>query len=259
MSECEKEIDIFKVLSHPLRRKLLIFIANRRAASYKELLSVVSKPGALYHHLRLLGDLIEQDERRMYKLTEKGRRVYEFLISEFFVPEDRSIHRFLTPRPLLEVIEGRIAILLVAIYVVSCVVWFFFCDLLPVFILIAPAPHQPFLGMIIPIVNWLISTTIIRLVIRILYRRTTSFSDLALKLLPAFILVNLYPLLIVEKNIFLMGAIYVIIQFFALMLSISAVSVSARLPLRSSTASVITVHYVALVVVVVLILFASAP
>ena len=158
--EDREEIDVFKVLSHPLRRRIIIHIAKKGGASYRDLIEIVPKPGALYHHLRLLGDLVYQDENKTYKLTEKGHRVYDFLVSEFFVPEDKSIHILLTPRPLLELIEGKIAIFLLILCALSNLTWMLNCSFIPIFILIAPAKHSEFFGFIIATCNWLGSNCI---------------------------------------------------------------------------------------------------
>ena len=250
MSEDAEEIDIFKVLSHPLRRRLLIYIAEKESASYKDLIKIVSKPGALYHHLKLLGDLIYQDEQKLYHLTRKGRHVYEFLLSGFFVPEDRSIHRILTPRFAFERIEGVPAIIFVCILIVSNVVWYLNKELLPVFILVAPIQHTGFVGFFIACINWPLSCICIALITKLLIKRRVSIVDLMMKMAPVFILVNLYPVMICGQSEYFVYILYILIQFFSLLFSISVVSVVARVPLRSALAIVIMLHYGVLLVVV---------
>lgn len=252
--EEREEIDIFKVLSHPLRREIILYIAKKRGASYKDLIKIVPKPGALYHHLRLLGDLIYQDENKVYYLTEKGRRVYDFLVSEFLIPEEKSVHILLTPRPLLELIEGKIAILLLILCMLSNFIWILRSDVVPIFILIAPVNHPYFLGPIIAACNWIGSNYILTYLVRVLFRRHISLEETIKKSVPVFLIVNLYPIFIIEENVLIIATLYVLVQFFGLMFSISAVSVVARLPLRSSLVTVIILHYMALIVTVLIII-----
>jgi len=249
MEETE-EIDLFKVLSHPLRRRLLIYIAEKGAASYSDLIKIAHRPGALYHHLRLLGDLIYQDENRLYRLTPKGQRVYEFLASDFFIPEDTSIHKFLTPRFLFERIEGKIALCLCLCFLLSNIVWVESSELLPIFILVAPINHGKIFGPILAILNWLISGLLLVAIIRLLNRRHISYFDVLSRQTLAFLLVNMYPLFIMGQSFLIICIIYVLVQFFSLLFSISAVSVSARLSLRNSLVTVLIVHYLALIVVI---------
>ncbi len=256
MSEESEEVDIFKVLSHPVRRKLIKYIGSRGTASYKDLTTIVPKPGALYHHLRLLGDLIYQDKHRLYRLTSKGQRVYEFLTTEFFVPEDKSIHRILTPRFVFERIEGGVAIILIVFYCISNITWFYNRELLPLFIVIAPAYHDGYLGILCAAANWFLSSLFIWLLIRVLNRRRVHYFDVLSKIAPPLLLINLYPLFISgQENLLLIVVIYVVVQFFALLLSISAVSVIARVPLRSALVVVILLHYFTLIATIAIILF----
>jgi len=257
MEDYEEEVDVFKVLSHPLRREILKLIAKRGAASYKDLIQIVPKPGALYHHLRLLGDLIYQDEEKMYKLTPKGQHVYDFLVSEFFVPEDRFIHKILTPRSLFEKIEGKFALLIVLVFLLSNIVWIYSSDLLPIFILISPAKHQGYIGYICATLNWAGSSFLLLSIVRVLYKRRIQYTEVLTKITPAFILVNIYPLIIIGQKFIVVSILYVLIQLFSLLFSISAISVVARLPLRSSLVVVIILHYASLIIVTAIIIMSQ--
>ncbi len=257
MNEYEEEIDVFKVLSHPLRRKIIKFIAEKGAVSYSDLIKIVPKPGALYHHLRLLGDLVYQDESRMYRLSEKGQRIYDILISDFFVPEDKFIHKILTPRMLFEKIEGWVAITLVVIYLASNLVWICSSELLPIFILIGPVRHNWYAGIVFSIFNWIISCIMLKFIIKCLYKRRVHLLDLLTRTTIPLLLVNIYPIAIAGRDFIVVGISYVLIQFFGLLFMISAVSVVARLPLRSSLAVVIILHYASLIATTTLIFFGS--
>lgn len=248
----DEQIDVFRVLSHPLRRKILRFIAEKGSASYKDLTKIVPKPGALYHHLRLLGDLIYQDDRKLYRLTKKGERVYEFLISEFFVPEDKSIHKILTPRVYFEQLEGLYAIPFIMLFVATIFLWLLTPNLIPIFLLVIETQRVK-LNILIVLTNYACSVLMLKLLIRIIYSRNVSYLDLLAKSMPVFIIINLYPILfclVMYETVF--AVIYMIMQIFAILFAISAVSVVSRLHLRSALTVVLVLHYIALIIVMCL-------
>lgn len=73
---------IFQALTHPIRRKIIVYMQEKRYVSFTELLKYVgiSDHGLLGYHLKALGELIgydipcksQTDSRRRYYLTEKG-------------------------------------------------------------------------------------------------------------------------------------------------------------------------------------------
>ncbi len=75
------ETDIFKVLSHETRRRLLLYIGENEEASFTQLSEIESKPGKLYYHLRLMSKLVTQNEDGLYILTDLGKKAYELLMS----------------------------------------------------------------------------------------------------------------------------------------------------------------------------------
>lgn len=58
-----EEDAIFKALAHPVRRRILLYLAQHGPASHKELSKIEPKAGPLYHHLRILGPLVAKDEK----------------------------------------------------------------------------------------------------------------------------------------------------------------------------------------------------
>lgn len=245
----DEEIDVFKVLSNPTRRRILMFIAEKGAASYKDLIQIVPKAGALYHHLRLLGDLIEQDEHRMYRLTPKGEKVYEFLISDFFIPEDRTaVQRLLTPRVYLEYVEGGVAYFLLILLLLTSLLWLLHPYAFLLFIV--PIPTN-ILGFYVPplvLVNYVCCSFLEKGLIRVLFKRRVGAFDLLAKSSPAYIIVNLYPIILSTENPYLISVFHIVVQIIGLLLCISAVSVVARLPLKSALTIVIVLHYSALLI-----------
>jgi len=244
----DQEIEIFKVLSHPLRRKILRLIASRGAVSYKELAKLEPKAGVLYHHLRLLGDLITQDSDKRYVLTEKGERAYEILTSIFIEPSERSIHRILTPRWAFELIEGRIAVLTVAIFLLSTLLWWG-SNAIPILITVIPDYghiHMP--PIVFPVINWLGSSLVSCILIRLGAGRRADARNMLLKSTPSLTLINLYPLISrILTNFILRIILLAVLQFFAILFLISAISVVARISIRVASLITIVLHYLSIV------------
>ena len=252
----EYEIDIFRALGHPLRRRILRLIAERGPVSYKELSRLEPKPGVLYHHLRLLGDLIYQDENRQYKLTEKGRRAYEFLVTMFVEPEDKSIHKFLTPRWLLERLEGKIVFVIFVVFIITSFLWSL-SDGVSILLVIVPNYQTHYIPKIfLPILNWLLSSIVISGLLKLSIGRNVRVHDIASKNILSFIIINLYPVIeLVVISPLLRLLLLSLIQLFVLLLFISSVSVVAGISLRNAGLIVVALHYLSILIALALVHF----
>ncbi|MEX0569006.1 MAG: winged helix-turn-helix domain-containing protein [Candidatus Njordarchaeota archaeon] len=252
----EYEIDIFRALGHTLRRRILRLIAERGSVSYKELSRLEPKPGVLYHHLRLLGDLIYQDENRQYKLTEKGRRAYEFLVTMFVEPEDKSIHKFLTPRWLLERLEGKIVFVIFVVFIITSFLWSL-SDGVSILLVIVPNYQTHYIPKIfLPILNWLLSSIVISGLLKLSIGRNVRVHDIASKNILSFIIINLYPVIeLVVISPLLRLLLLFLIQLFVLLLFISSVSVVAGISLRNSGLIVVALHYLSILIALALVHF----
>ena len=76
LAEEMSEDELFTILAHPIRRRILTYIFEYGFISF----TTMSKEwkiatGTLYHHLKGLGTLIYQDEHSRYLLTEKGEQI----------------------------------------------------------------------------------------------------------------------------------------------------------------------------------------
>lgn len=75
-----KEVDLFKVLSHPMRARIVELLNEKVELSYTELLNTLgSDTGQLNFHLKTIGDLCETTPEGTYILTKKGRVAHTIL------------------------------------------------------------------------------------------------------------------------------------------------------------------------------------
>ena len=79
----EESSRLYAILSHPMRREIIRILGERGVVGFTELRRLLkTSVGTLYYHFDVLGDLITQDERRKYRLTERGRLAYRTLMGE---------------------------------------------------------------------------------------------------------------------------------------------------------------------------------
>jgi hypothetical protein len=65
--------DLYKQLSHPVRRNVVSLLNSKGAMSVTDILAELNlTPGNFYYHLRLLKGLVKQDENGLYALTKAG-------------------------------------------------------------------------------------------------------------------------------------------------------------------------------------------
>ena len=70
---------MFSALNHPIRRRIIEMLA-RNSVTYTCMLEELDvDTGKLNFHLKKLGDLIEKDEKGLYKLTDKGLRAFSII------------------------------------------------------------------------------------------------------------------------------------------------------------------------------------
>ncbi|MHA2248778.1 MAG: winged helix-turn-helix domain-containing protein [Candidatus Kariarchaeaceae archaeon] len=80
-STYQMQDEVFSILSHPIRRRILTEMFNNGSLSF----SLLSKDwkigtGTIYHHLKSLDPLIIQNSENLYQLNEKGMMVCEWFL-----------------------------------------------------------------------------------------------------------------------------------------------------------------------------------
>jgi uncharacterized RDD family membrane protein YckC len=71
---------LFKILSHPIRSRIIESIYKNSELSYTDILSILKiDTGQLNFHLRNMAELYDRDENGNYRLTDKGKFAYHVL------------------------------------------------------------------------------------------------------------------------------------------------------------------------------------
>ena len=83
MSLTEENVSrILSVLSHPLRRQIILYLKEEEKSSFTDLaLATGVDTGKLSFHLRTLTDFLEQTPEGKYKLSEKGKNAIILILS----------------------------------------------------------------------------------------------------------------------------------------------------------------------------------
>lgn len=90
--EEEKITHVMRVLSHPIRRAILMTLRRSKALTFSELMrSLMIDAGTLGFHLKRLGDFVVRDQDGKYMLTEYGSRVTRFLDDVYYVTSSRGL------------------------------------------------------------------------------------------------------------------------------------------------------------------------
>ncbi|MFX1311860.1 MAG: winged helix-turn-helix transcriptional regulator, partial [Promethearchaeota archaeon] len=73
-------MDVYSILSHPFRRKILLLLEKAGYIPYTELMEKLGleTTGQLNFHLKKLSSLIDKD-KKSYFLTEDGKRILKIL------------------------------------------------------------------------------------------------------------------------------------------------------------------------------------
>lgn len=80
MEEEKKEFELFKVLSHPLRARIIELLSENVELSYTEILNTLRiDTGQLNFHLKNLNGLLERTEEGNYVLTDKGKIAHKIV------------------------------------------------------------------------------------------------------------------------------------------------------------------------------------
>ena len=90
-------MDIYSVLSHPFRRKILLYLESEGYVSYSKLMEKLGleTTGQLNFHLKKLGSLTSKD-KKSYFLTEDGKTILKILNINKRILSGEDIDEYLT-------------------------------------------------------------------------------------------------------------------------------------------------------------------
>ncbi|MHA2060568.1 MAG: winged helix-turn-helix domain-containing protein [Candidatus Ranarchaeia archaeon] len=196
----------FRILSHSIRRDILVFIQKSSPTSFTELNNKFKlEVGTLYYHLKILAPLIQQDSDHQYYLTDEGREAYQLSKQQFNPDEIETPQPLSLPQKQLQafflvpmidylqrdtkrtLIEGIVLSMLTGLLAIAT-------GLQPEFLFFTTAPYitifDPFIGVI---VRWLFIFIIIQAIARYLFKRQGNQVEL-FGIIPFVILpLTLYP------------------------------------------------------------------
>ncbi|MFX0182403.1 MAG: winged helix-turn-helix domain-containing protein [Candidatus Hodarchaeota archaeon] len=288
MQTDENLTETFKALSHPLRQDIILILAERQSgtigftALQKELNYKRNKAvqvGTIYHHVKLLGDIIHQDESsKSWILSEKGWFAYNLLTSsqdrnQFIKQGDLEqrnlislIWRILAPPELFFLAKKSfllflgwelIFFLIFALITAQANLVLFFVFFISDF----NTNRNIFLSLGSILLSWILFTVITLILSKqLLGKKTFTFEDvwalmifLGISLLP----LSLFPLLVLS-SIFDMSqqivplGIAVVLQFWVILLT--ARSISVQFFVRGERAVIVSLISIYLMVIMGLIL-----
>jgi len=101
---------VIAVLSHPLRREILLILSNRGEGSFTDLLNVLKvDTGKLSFHLRTLSAFIEQTPTGKYKLSRTGENAVRVIMDVESWAEVADVNRKAKQLPLASFAKRTLA------------------------------------------------------------------------------------------------------------------------------------------------------
>lgn len=174
---------VFKALSHPIRRRIVYTIGKSGYASFTDLSKIEPRVGLLYYHLNIMKDLLYQDEKKRYRLSEIGKKAYELLISGEDL-EDYEIYTsrrntfsllslVLTPAILFEhLFKMAHKSLFGIIFLVGGIgLILSSAQLVPLLLFLVPMRNTPVSILMLTYVDWLIVSLLVCSLLHIIYRK----------------------------------------------------------------------------------------
>ena len=168
-----REYRLYGLLNHPLRAQLLTFLSQQGPTSFTQLKKTTgASVGSLYYHLSVLGELITQDAKKRYLLSDLGQAALRHLRSAPTGgnPMDPGTHTPILDR-LAPILSGSL----------------FFQG-----IALSPFRHLPEAVLIMLIVAWLVSASGLEARMLFLFESAAPFTTLTLTFIGSWL--SLYAL-----------------------------------------------------------------
>ncbi len=186
--------DLFRLLTHPTRRKIIRLLGEKGYATFTTLSKIEPRVGLLYYHLNAMKPLIQQDKKKRYVLTELGQKIYKSLIMKEELIEEYENHAkiredtkyFLFTSPVLIIknfTESPLIMILISVMIVGVSgIIFQMSSIIPVVAFLIPTEDVNIPILLISYANWLSTSIVSHIISTLAYRRKapTHFADLSL-------------------------------------------------------------------------------
>jgi len=124
---------IISVLSHPLRREILLILSDRGDCTFTDLLNVLKvDTGKLSFHLRTLSAFIEQTPTGKYKLSKTGENAVRVITDVESWAEVADVDRKTTQLPLASLANRTLAFLIDFFLMLVITIFFTFPQVLSI-------------------------------------------------------------------------------------------------------------------------------
>lgn len=267
----ENKSTIFKALSHPLRRDIIIILAENGSMGFTELQSTLSKKnnkkiqvGGIYHHMGLLEHLVNQDSQdRSWSLNSLGEYAYDMMDSVIptkskVQPKDSKIvtgiFTIFAPKKLFEFVI-KTKFLFLGWEIVFFVIFAYFCSqtkltLVAFFFNDSNFDSDILLSFLSILISLFAFSLVVIIIINIMVQKSLSLDDILIIILfngLAILPLSIFPLMIflniftVSDNISL--SIAVILQLWTIIIVARGISIQFKTSLeKGALISLISIY-----------------
>ncbi len=252
--------DLYRQLSHPIRRKIVSLLGSRGSMSATDLmLELGLSAGNFYYHLRILKGLVVQDEKGLYTLTDAGVLAQSKVLSWQEVPEmefpkimENRFFSLFSFSNAVDLIRSKAAYVLIPLAIIE-VVLYLGSGTVPRGFLIERVPSQDFGDILVGnAVSWMY---VIAMCVGFLVatnrriRMTCLAGSYLFAQLPLLLFGSTAPILGLVLPAGFLNTLFLVFQAWSLMIFAAGFSKSGNLSLLSAAIVTLAVAYVNVAVV----------
>jgi DNA-binding transcriptional ArsR family regulator len=80
MVKLENNFEIYDIISHPVRRQIILFLHDRKRAGFTEIMQTTGEnTGSLSFHLKKMENVLMRDDDQQYLLNREGERAFSMM------------------------------------------------------------------------------------------------------------------------------------------------------------------------------------
>ena len=276
MTEDDRTEEVLVALSHPIRRKILEFLAEEKEVGAARLLEELNlKSGPLYYHLRKIKYLVQQDEKRKYSLTDKGKEALKYTYGmtstknqEIFLEEKIKYLEIgkLRLTPLLNYFAKNPVRTLIEFLIVFLVCGFFSSQASTLIVgnFIVFTPNQIWESYISLFVTWILIVGLAEILARLFYGQysnTLKFISISsLNYLPQLLTVTIFWIISLSSSVVIsipgivIYIIFGITQIWSFLVLATALGIAKNLSLEKSVIISLLANYIQILMVIFVVL-----